>query len=63
MASDPFQERDPIMADINGASRVAAAKAFDKSGVDPKDVDVRVENNVLTLRGERKWNTDVQRES
>ncbi|PYQ39364.1 MAG: molecular chaperone [Acidobacteria bacterium] len=32
-------------------------------GVDPKDVDVRVENNVLTLRGERKWNTDVQRES
>ena len=32
-------------------------------GVDPKDVDVRVENNVLTLRGERKWNSDVQRES
>jgi len=32
-------------------------------GVDPKDVDVRVENNVLTLRGERKWNNDVQRES
>ena len=32
-------------------------------GVDPKDVDVRVENNVLTLRGERKWSDDVQRES
>jgi HSP20 family protein len=32
-------------------------------GVDPKDVDVRVENNVLTLRGERKWNGDVQREN
>ena len=32
-------------------------------GVDPKDVDVRVENNVLTLRGERKWSEDVQRES
>jgi len=32
-------------------------------GVDPKDVDIRVENNVLTLRGERKWNDDVQRES
>ena len=31
-------------------------------GVDPKDVDIRVENNVLTLRGERKQNTDVQRE-
>jgi HSP20 family protein len=32
-------------------------------GVDPKDVDIRVENNVLTLRGERKWTNDVQRES
>ena len=32
-------------------------------GVDPKDVDVRVENNVLTLRGERKWSDDVERES
>ena len=32
-------------------------------GVDPKDVDVRVENNILTLRGERKWSNDVQRES
>ena len=32
-------------------------------GVDPKEVDIRVENNILTLRGERKWNDDVQRES
>ena len=32
-------------------------------GVDAKDVDIRVENNVLTLRGERKWSDDVQRES
>lgn len=32
-------------------------------GVDSKDVDVRVENNVLTLRGERKLDTEVQRES
>ena len=31
--------------------------------VDPKDVEVRLENNVLTLRGERKWNGDVQREN
>ena len=31
-------------------------------GVDPKDVDVRVENNVLTLRGERKFESDVKRE-
>ena len=32
-------------------------------GVDAKNVDVRVENNVLTLRGERKWNDEVKRES
>jgi HSP20 family protein len=31
-------------------------------GVDPKDVDVRVENNVLTLRGERKLDSDVKKE-
>ena len=32
-------------------------------GVDPKDVDVRVENNVLTLHGERKFDNEVKRES
>jgi HSP20 family protein len=32
-------------------------------GVDPKDVDILVENNVLTLRGERKWSDEVKRES
>jgi HSP20 family protein len=32
-------------------------------GIDPKDVDVRVENNVLTLRGERKLDTEVSKEN
>ncbi len=32
-------------------------------GLDPKDVDVRVENNVLTLRGERKLDREVKQES
>src|SRR5688572_9687688 len=32
-------------------------------GVDPKDVDVRVENNLLTLRGERKFDNEVKREN
>jgi len=32
-------------------------------GIDPKDVDIRLENNVLTLRGERKVDTDVQRDN
>lgn len=31
-------------------------------GIDPKDVDVRVENNVLTLLGERKLDSEVKRE-
>jgi HSP20 family protein len=32
-------------------------------GVDPKDVDIRLENNVLTLRGERRIDNEVNRES
>ena len=32
-------------------------------GVDPKDTDIRVENNTLTLRGERKLDDEVKRES
>ena len=32
-------------------------------GVDAKDVDIRVENNVLSLRGERKFSSEVKRES
>jgi HSP20 family protein len=31
-------------------------------GIEPKDVDIRVENNVLTLRGERRIDTEVKRE-
>ena len=31
-------------------------------GVDPKDVEIRVENNVLSLRGERKFESEVKRE-
>jgi HSP20 family protein len=32
-------------------------------GVDPKDVDIRLENNVLSLRGQRKLEGEVKRES
>jgi HSP20 family protein len=32
-------------------------------GVDAKDVDVRVENNLLTLRGERKFDNEVTRDN
>jgi len=27
--------------------------------VDPKDLDIRVENNILTVRGERKFQKQV----
>ena len=32
-------------------------------GLDPKEVDVRVENNVLTLRGQRKLEESVNQDS
>jgi HSP20 family protein len=32
-------------------------------GLDKKDIDLRVENNTLTIRGERKRQTDVKDES
>jgi HSP20 family protein len=32
-------------------------------GVDPKDVDIRLENNVLTLRGQRKFENEVKKEN
>jgi HSP20 family protein len=32
-------------------------------GVDPKDVDVRVENNTLTIRGERKIDNEIKQEA
>ena len=32
-------------------------------GIDPKDVDVRVENNTLTLKGERKLDSEVKKEN
>jgi HSP20 family protein len=31
-------------------------------GVDPKDVDIRVENNTLTLRGQRQLDKEIKRE-
>ncbi len=32
-------------------------------GIDPKDVDVRLENNTLTVRGERKFEKEEQEEN
>ncbi len=32
----------------------------DLPGIDPKDVDIQVENGALTLKGERKFESDVK---
>ena len=36
---------------------------FELSGVEPKDLDIRFENKVLTLRGERKMEREGKREN
>jgi HSP20 family protein len=36
---------------------------MDLPDVDPKELDIRVENNVLTIRGERKFEKKVNEES
>ncbi len=41
----------------------AVALRFELAGVDPKDVEIRFENGVLTLKGERKLEHEEKRES
>lgn len=41
----------------------AVTLRFDLAGIDTKDVDVRFENGVLTLKGERKLEKGDQREN
>ncbi len=40
MTSDPWQERDLVMPDVNTCTRQAAAKAYEMAGVGPEDVDL-----------------------
>ncbi len=41
----------------------AVTLRFELAGVEPKDVDIRFENGVLTVKGERKLEKDDQREN
>jgi HSP20 family protein len=50
-ACDIFEDNDEVI--------IRAALA----GVDPKDVEIRVENGVLTLKGERKVEKEEQKEN
>jgi HSP20 family protein len=41
----------------------AVTLRFELAGVEPKDVDIRFENGVLTLRGERKLDKEDKRDN
>ena len=40
MTSDPWQERDLVMPDVNSCTRLAAKAAYDMAGVGPEDLDL-----------------------
>jgi acetyl-CoA acetyltransferase len=40
MSSNPFQERQAAMPDFSGATRLAAANAYEKAGVGPEDLSL-----------------------
>ena len=40
MTSDPYQERDLVMPDVNSCTRKAAAEAYEMAGLDSSDVDL-----------------------
>jgi acetyl-CoA acetyltransferase len=40
LTSDPWQERDLVMPDVNTCTRLAAKAAYDMAGVGPEDIDL-----------------------
>ncbi|MFP6661899.1 MAG: thiolase family protein [Myxococcota bacterium] len=40
LTSDPWQERDLVMPDVNSCTRLAAKTAYEMAGVGPEDVDL-----------------------
>jgi HSP20 family protein len=48
--------------DINESEHELVVKA-DLPGIDLQDLDIRVENNVLTIRGERKFENKVDQDN
>ena len=40
LTSDPWQERDLVMPDVNTCTRLAAKKAYELAGVGPDDIDL-----------------------
>lgn len=40
LTSDPWQERDLVMPDVNTCTRLAAKKAYEMAGAGPEDLDL-----------------------
>lgn len=40
LTSDPFQERDLVMPDVNTCTRLAAEQAYEQAGLGPDDIDL-----------------------
>lgn len=40
LTSDPWQERDLVMPDVNTCTRAAAKKAYEMAGISPKDLNL-----------------------
>ena len=40
LTSDPWQERDLVMPDVNTCTRLAAKKAYEMAGVGPEDINL-----------------------
>ncbi len=40
LTSDPWQERDLVMPDVNTCTRMAASAAYEQAGVGPEDIDL-----------------------
>ena len=40
MSSDPWQERDLVMPDVNSCTRLAAREAYERAGISPEDLDL-----------------------
>ncbi len=40
LTSDPWQERDLVMPDVNSCTRMAAKTAYEMAGVGPEDIDL-----------------------
>ena len=40
MASDPWQERDLVMPDVNSCTRKAVAEAYEMAGIGPEDINL-----------------------